>query len=247
VFSAPVSAGAWTQPKGEGLFIVTTLLDRADQSWGADRTRIDDGYFYKDEVAFYAEYGLDEHVTLIGRMAWQNVRRRSGLDQDSASGLSASEVGARARLWQDDARTLALQATALIPGQGENVSNRPLGSGGQAAELRLLAGQAWGSDVFIDSQIAYRWRDGIDLDEARLDLTLGWRPDERWLILAQTFSVFSVQPGRPGAPDFDQHKLQMSIGREWGGVEYHLGGFITPAGRNSIEDRAVFLSTWRRF
>lgn len=198
-------------------------------------------------MAFYVEYGLDDRFTLIGRMAWQNVSRRSGPDEDSASGLSASEFGARAQLWQDDARTLALQATALIPGQGENVSNRPLGSGGQAAEIRLLAGQSWGRAVFVDSQIAYRWRDGIDLDEARLDLTLGWRPDAHWLVLAQTFSVVSVQPGRAGAPDFDQHKLQMSVGREWGGVEYRLGGFITPSGRNSIEERAIFISTWRRF
>ena len=222
-------------------------MDRADQSWDSDRSRSDDGYFYKDEVAFYGEYGLNERFTLIGRMAWQNVRRRSGLDQDSASGLAASEIGIRGRLWHDEARTFGVQATALIPGQGENVSNRPLGAGGQAAELRLLAGQAWGNAVFIDSQLAYRWRDGVDLNEARLDLTLGWRPDAHWLLLAQTFSVFSVQPGRPGSPDFDQHKLQLSFGREFGGVEYHLGGFITPAGRNSIEERAIFLSTWRRF
>ena len=85
----------------------------------------------------------------------------------------------------------------------------------------------------------------IALQEA--DLTLGWQPRPRWHLFAQSFSVWSLDDPRPGVREFEQHKLQVSIGREIGQLEYHLGAALTPAGRNSIEERSVFLSVWRRF
>jgi hypothetical protein len=223
------------------------LIDRADRSWSADREIIDDGFFYKDEFAVYGEYGLSERITLVGRVAWQDVRRRNGPDFDSAQGFSASELGLRGVVAKTDDGVFALQALALIPGQGENVSNQPLGAGGQAWEARALWGQAANDDVFTDLQIAWRRRDGLFLDEARLDATVGWRPADRWLVLAQSFSVWSIESPRPGVPSFDQHKLQLSVGREIGGVEYHVGGYLTPTGRNTVEERAVFVSMWQRF
>ena len=245
--AAPAHAGAWPQKKGEGLTIVTTLADRADRARGDDRQIVEDGYFYKDEVSLYAEYGVSQRLTAIARVAWQDVRRRDGPDFDSATGLSASEVGLRWAVRQDANAVYSLQATALIPGQGENVSNRPLGDGGQAWEVRALWGHAFGETVFTDAQLAYRWRDAENLDELRLDATFGWRPRENWLLLGQAFAVTSAEAGRAGRADFDQLKLQISAGRQLGAVEYHIGAFVTPTGRNTIEERAVFLSVWRRF
>lgn len=240
-------AGAWPQKKGEGLTIITTLYDRADRSRGNDREIVDDGYFYKDEISLYAELGISDRLTAVARIAWQDVRRRDGIDFDNATGLSASELGMRWATIQNNNSVISLQATALIPGQGENVSNRPLGDGGQAWEIRALWGLAFSETVFTDTQLAYRWRDAANLDEARLDATIGWRPRENWLLMGQAFAVTSAETGRPGRPAFDQLKLQVSAGRQVGRAEYHLGVFATPAGRNTIEERAVFLSVWRRF
>ena len=78
VLTAPAHAGAWPQPRGEGLLIVTTLADRAERSYDADRQSIDDGYFHKDETAAYVEYGLTDIDTLVARLAWQDVRRLRG-------------------------------------------------------------------------------------------------------------------------------------------------------------------------
>jgi len=244
---APAQAGAWPQKEGEFLLISTTLLDRADNSWDSERRRNSEGFFYKDETAVYAEYGLTDRYTLVGRVAWQNVRRRHGFNLDSAQGFSASEIGLRRRVWQGQSNIVSLQAIALIPGEGENVSNQALGDGSQAWEMRALWGRSVSDHIFTDTQLAYRSRGDDDLDEARLDLTLGWRPRERWLLLMQGFSVWSVETAQPGAPEFDQHKLQLSIGRQWRGREYHIGGYITPSGRNSIEERALFVSVWQRF
>jgi hypothetical protein len=244
---AAPGAAPWPQKKGESLFIATTLVDRADRAWSDNREIVDDGFFYKDEFAIYGEYGLSDRFTLVGRVAWQDVRRRNGVDYDSAEGFSASEIGVRALLGQRARNVFAVQALALIPGQGENVSNQPLGHGGEAWEARGLWGRSVSETVFTDVQFAWRWRADEFLDEARFDATLGWRPADQWLLLAQTFSVWSAETPRPGNPGFDQHKVQASIGRQVGSIEYHFGLYATPAGRNTVEERAVFISMWQRF
>ena len=104
-----------------------------------------------------------------------------------------------------------------------------------------------GDDQFADLQLSHRWRGGDDLNEARLDLTWGWQPTDRWQVLAQSFSVWSVEPARAGRPEFEQHKVQLSVGRQWGEVQYHVGLAATPAGRNVINERMIFVSAWRRF
>ena len=240
-------AGAWPQKPGEVLLITTVLYDRADGGFDADGDRHGQGWFSKDETALYGEYGLSERFTLLGRIAWQRVARRDGEIFDSAEGLAASEAGLRWTAWRTERAVLSLQAAALIPGDGENVSNQPLGDGGQAFDVRLLAGRSIGETGFLEAQTGWRRRGAGFLDEARLDVAAGWRPG-RWSLIAQGFSVWSIEEARPGFPDFAQHKLQLSLGREMGeGVEVHLGGYLTPAGRNTIDERAAFLQVWRRF
>ncbi|RKQ95375.1 hypothetical protein [Maricaulis maris] len=226
---------------------MTTLVDRADTRFDGDRRRSDDGYFHKDETATYLEYGLSGRDTMVVRIAWQDVRRSRGQSYDEARGLAASEIGWRRQVWRRDATVASLQATALIPGQGENVANQAFGSGEMAAELRALLGQGLGRHGFVEAQTAWRWRDGEYLDEARLDLTAGWRVTDRWQVLAQSFSVWSVETDRPGTRAFDQHKLQLSVSRELGAQTIQIGASFTPTGRNAINQQALFLSVWRRF
>jgi len=198
-------------------------------------------------MALYGEYGLSESWTLLGRVAWQSVEQQFGLGQDRAEGLAASELGVRYRLHRFDHAVLSVQASAFIAGDGENITNQPLGEGSHAAELRLLAGYGFDEGGFADVQLAYRQREGLYLDEARLDLTAGWELSDRWQVMAASHSVWSVEAALPGSPDFSQHKLDLSLLREIGGFEIQLGVTATPAGRNALDERAVFLSGWRRF
>ncbi len=244
---APAHAGAWPQERGEGLLIITTLIDRAETSFDAAGEPVDDGYFHKDETAAYLEYGITHRDTLVARLAWQDVRRLQGRSFDAAQGLSASEVGWRREFWRGSRSIASLQLTALIPGQGENVSNQAFGTGEMAAEIRALAGRNLGGRRFVEAQTAWRWRDGRYLDEIRLDLTAGWEVAEHWQVIAQSYSVWSAEPPRLGAPAFEQHKFQLSISREFGRQTIQLGTAFTPAGRNAINQEAVFLSVWRRF
>ncbi len=240
-------AGGWPRDKGETLLILTNLVDRADGYFDADRQRQSGGHFYKDELAAYIEYGATDRVTLVGRFAWQNVDQLSGGRRDAAQGFSASELGVRALIWRRDDWVVSGQLSHFVPGEGENVTNQPLGQGEGAFDLRLLVGRALPRDGFLDVQLAHRARDGRYLDEWRMDTSLGFAISERWSAMVQSYSVWSAEETRPGLPEFDQHKLQFSVLRTVGEVDYQIGVILTPSGRNALDERAAVLSVWRRF
>lgn len=166
---------------------------------------------------------------------------------DTAQGFAASELGARLLVWRGETAVVSAQLSAILPGGGENVADRPLGDGGLGAEARVLAGMALGEAVFLEAQPAYRWRDDGFLDEARLDLTAGWRPRSDMMIMVQSFSTWSVSDPIVGQRHFSQHKVQASFGISTGFGELHIGGWFTPAGRNAIDERAIFAAIWQRF
>lgn len=166
---------------------------------------------------------------------------------DAAHGLAASEAGARLRVWQGGQAIASVQLSVILPGGGENVADRPLGDGGLGAEARLLAGYSPRQAVFVEVQPAYRWRDDGFLDEARLDLTAGWRPRPDMLLMVQGFSTWSASDPIIGQRHFAQHKVQASAGFVTRFGELHIGGYFTPAGRNAIDERAVFAALWQRF
>lgn len=247
VTAGPSDAGAWPRDKGEGLVILTSLVDRADGFFDAEGNRQSGGYFHKDELAAYIEYGATDRVTLVGRFAWQTVEQLSGGQMDSATGFSASELGVRIQAWQAERWRISAQVSYFLPGEGENVTNQPLGQGDGAVDLRVLAGRSLPRDGFLDIQLAHRQRDGAFLDEWRMDASLGLTITSHWQGMAQVYSVWSAERAQPGLPEFDQHKIQLSVLRQVGELEYQFGLIFTPSGRNALDERAAVLSIWRRF
>jgi len=47
----------------------------------------------------------------------------------------------------------------------------------------------------------------------KLDLTVGFRPDGDWLLMAQLFATKSLGNAGFGGPDFDVAKVKLSFGR----------------------------------
>ena len=227
--------------------ISTVLYDRADSFYDDDGHIQDGGYYEKQEYAFYLEYGLNSRITLVGRLAWQDVARLDAGNVDTVQGFAASEAGARLMIWRNDHSVISGQITALAPGDGENITDHDLGEGAVGAEIRALVGRSLGSTTFIDLQAAYRWRDQSFQDEARFDLTFGWRPRPNILVLAQEFSTWSVTDPMIGRRAFSHHKIQASIGFTTSRGDIHIGGYMTPAGRNAIAERAIFFGLWQQF
>ncbi len=245
--AAPAAAGAWLQERGEGLLILTQLLDRAEGYFDQDGVRQAEGFFYKDEVAAYVEYGLSDDYTLVTRLAWQSVEQSFGGAYDQASGLAASELAVRRALWRRNNEILSAQLGLFLPGEGENIANQPLGDGDLSGEVRLLAGRGFSSGGFSELQLAYRQRGGRYLDEWRLDAGIGAPVRENLMAMVSAYSVWSAEAARPGVPEFQQTKIQMSAVIGWGDLDVEIGGFFTPTGESALDERALFLSVWRRF
>lgn len=248
--AAPALAGAWPMEPGRGQIISAVLADEASRGFDGDGNASVEIDFEKFELSAFIEHGLTERITLVARPAVQTVSidRAGGVDE--ADGFSALDIGARLLVARSGGWVASLQGSAVFPGATENGVNADLGSGERGAEARLLAGYGWGDAArggFAEAQSAYRARSGVDPDEARLDLTLGWRASADWSAIAQSFSIWSVPEGAPG-DDYETHRLQLSVVRRlderW---SVQAGAFGAVAGRRAVDERAAFIAVWRRY
>jgi hypothetical protein len=91
-------------------------------------------------------------------------------------------------------------------------------------------------------------RTGKPADEIRLDATLGVRARADVLLLGQLLNTVSVGHAELPERSLRAHKLQLSavydIDKRW---SLQLGGFSTLAGRNNIQENALFAAVWLKF
>lgn len=242
-------AGAWPNAPGEGLLILAGTYDYADRGFDPDGRPREAIRYEKQEISLFGEYGLTRRITLVGRAALQDVTIENDGMIDTKSGLAASEIGARAVVFRRDWDVLSIQATLVLPGDVENVSDLRLGEGGRDYEARVLYGRSFallGGDGFAEAQAGWRVRQGAPPDEARLDLTLGWS-DNGWSAMAQAFGLYGTGATLPRR-DYENLKLQASVARELGDrMQLQFGAFRTVAGRSIVQETAVFVAVWRRF
>jgi len=250
VIPAAACASAWTQEKGRGQVILTQLYDRADRAYDANGDPLQFVEYDKLESSAFVEYGLLDRVTLVGRLALQDVYLEIEDGQDAARGLAASELGARVRLWDDDRTVVSAQGAVILPGAGENVANIFFGGGETDFEARLLAGRSFrlgGRPAFVDVQAGYRWRGGGFPDERRLDVTFGHDASDRLSLFATTY-LMSSGAASGLADEYASARGQLSA-VYWlddnRGVQF--GGLATLAGENIIQERAIFAAYWIRF
>lgn len=231
---------------GRGQTISGFAIHDAERAYDADGEAVFDTDFRKLETSIFAEYGLTSRITLVGRIAYQDVE--AGVDHVRA--FAATELGVRRLLARWRGNVVSAQLLGVFPGGGENVFNQHLGVGESGAEARLLAGRGWGDEArggFAEAQLGYRWRAGEDADEARLDVTAGWRMNGNWMIMGQSFSTWGVDGAAP-QPDYESHRAQLSVVRRLNASwSLQAGGLGTYSGRDVVRERAVFLTLWRRF
>jgi hypothetical protein len=139
--------------------------------------------------------------------------------------------GFKHALWRGRDSIVSLQAGALwmsFPGAG-------CGEGG--AELRLLGGMNFGSGSFLNAEAAGRALEGGCSGE-RFDLTLGHRPNERWLVMGQ---VFMESYGQSEDSVDGQFSL-VRFGDDGNGVQVGLRARLDGA----VEEIALVLGFWGR-
>jgi hypothetical protein len=244
--------GAWPMEEGRGQAISTLTIDAADSAFGADGEASLEADFQKLESSTFIEWGLTPRLTLVAQPVVQSLATRSpdGAAEE-ATGFASSQIGARWLLARGAGGVLSVQGALIAPGTGENLVFARFGDGGPAAEARLLAGHGWGGErrgVFVDGQAGYRWRADEEPEEARFDVTLGVRASPELMILTQSFSAWTEEAPALLLPETESHKAQISVVRRINErYAVQVGGFGAYAGRNVVEERAVFTALWLRF
>jgi hypothetical protein len=242
-------AGAWTLDKGDAQVITSTIISSANKSFDANSDPTEDVIFRKTFTSLYAEYGWTDWLTLVAVPEYASaLSAGTGRTTERANDFAVSG-GARVRLL-DDAGVLSLQAMARSAGAFEldtSFDEKP----GEEFELRALYGthfEALGRDGCFDIEIAQRWTTGGRPNEVPVDLSamidVGWKTQA----LLQSFNVVSEGAGRPPFDHYRYHKLSLSLIRPiWGRTSLQLGGFVSPAGQNALEEKGVFVSIWTKF
>ena len=243
-------AGAWTQPAGEGLIIVSVDYSEADSGFGPDGQGVPARDFRKTELRSYVEYGLTDWATAIVQPEWRDKETGPG-QGERVRGLGRVDAGLRVRLWNGEGGVVSVQGAARMPGAADSLAPADGGDTEWEADGRLLYGRGFvlrGYNAFTDVQLGYRKRFGGPADEVRLDLTGGVTLTPTVLALFQSFNTLSI--GTPDAPltTTREHKVAASL-------VYHLtddwsvqaGGIVTVAGENVLAQRGVSLGLWRSF
>ncbi len=245
-----VLAGAWTMEKGHGQVMVTATPSWADSVFTDARNVASATPYNKFELQGLFEYGLTDRLTAIVMPGFQHVSIDSPTNA-TRTGLGYTEVGARYRVLEGANWVLSGQGSVRLPGAFDTSNPAAIGYTGVEVDLRALGGMTfsmWNMPAYVDVQLAQRFRSAGPPNEFRADFTLGMRPVPQWLLLAQSFNVFSEGAGGPFFPSYDYHKLQL-------GVAYDLtpqwslmaAAFTTFSGRNALQEDGATIGAWYRF
>ena len=248
----PARGGAWTQEEGHGQVILQGAATYSATEFGPSYDLYASRPYDKVEVTLVFEYGATDWLTLLVAPQFLNVSFGDP-SPSSYAGPGYQDLGARVRLWRDEASVVSAQVVGRFSGTGNSQSAAAVGYEDPELDLRLLYGLSFtlfGKPAFLDVQLAQRMRFGPPPDEFHLDLTLGWRVVERWQLLAQSFSVISEGAGTgPYFGDsYEYYKLQM-------GAAYDLSAAITVQlsvvgtvfARNAPQENGLVLAAYYRF
>ncbi len=245
--TAPTAqAGAWTQPRGHGQVILKFEAMSAERAFDPAGVRRDLPSPRRERFAtVFAEYGLNERLTLQLKGDWQE-----GEDAFvDYAGRGPVEIGVTWQAWRDDRSALSLYGGYASGGEGRNAGYAAPGVGERDWEVRASAGRSfgdggagrWGPDrSFVEVQVARRMRDGLP-DETRADVTLGSHFGPDWMVLGQAFG---------GAADGDGPRwlsVETSVVRRLGDWSLQAGWRQTVSGRDTPLSQGVVIGVWRRF
>lgn len=248
LLAAPVAmAGAWPQAADTMEVIAGASYSESDSGFDG-RVGGSDPKYRKLEVAPLFSWGWRPDTTISFQPAWQSLKADNAAGgSDKGAGLADAEFAVRQVVWQDGSDVISLQPLLRVP-LGYDKNDQPaLGSGKVDGEFRALYGHGFDGG-FVDAQIGYRLRGGPPADEVRLDLTLGYRPDADWLLLAQSFNAVSVGDPGAGYGDIRRYKVQLSAVRRLTddvGLQFGLSKAI--GGTNAGGERMALLALWWRF
>jgi hypothetical protein len=206
--------------------------------------------YEKSELQAMIEYGVTDRLTLMAAPGLQQINIAAPIGAQR-TGLGFSDFGARYRFLRGEDWVLSGQTTLRVPGTFEKSNPAAIGYTDPELDVRALFGYAFPTipgPAFVDVQLAQRARFGAPPSEFRADVTFGLHPAADWLLLAQSFNVWSEGSGGPGFSSYDYYKFQLSavysVTPAW---SLQLGGFTTYAGHNALQENGIIVGSWHKF
>lgn len=261
-------ASAWLQKEGSGQSILTASYYNSGSFIDKEGNKTDTKPFTKWEVNPFFEYGVTDDITVGLSPSFQALAQKQDSSIKYNSNFAYSDFLLRAKLLQGDSYVFSLQPLIKIPGFYDDEQRPFMGKKQVDLELRLLAGYGFKLDIpvriikvpypgqsqFVNFEFAYRKHLGDTHDELRFDSTLGFRFDRQILLMAQVFSIFSLDPLMDGgnlqndSSGFSMVKAQASVvGQITEDKSLQLGFYNDLWGRNAGRGAGVILALWYNF
>lgn len=214
--SAQAHAGAWTMPKGEGLFIGQATYFTSQHFYDLDGERIDQPTYRKFELQPYAEYGVRDWLTVGGSAYVHRVDQSSHYN----AGVGDPELWARLRLKQfDDGAVLSVQPLIKLPSYYVDDDTPRGGSRSTDLELSILYGRNWelfGITGYSDTRVGYRIRSRGLNKQYRIDQAWGVNVTEHFMlipafraVLASAYDENAIF-AQDGEQDYDLAKIELT-------------------------------------
>ena len=248
-FAPAAHAGAWLQPKGEGLVITTVEATTAAWAFGPERRRALDTDFRKYETRAYSEYGLWDGLTLVGQMSLQDVGVEVGDYRVHFQGLSEVRGGARLPVLSKGRHRFSVEASGGYRLGGEFVAGGNLFHSGPTLEARGLYGAGW-NRAYLDLQAGYLTRFGKGPDTWLADASVGYTWGRASVSVAASYR--STHDGFLEERKFllPTDSLKLKAGAAWrikDGLRVEFARLDTVAGRNHIREAGYAASVWSDF
>lgn len=191
LISTSAFAGPWNQEEGEGLFTLSDLYYVTEGYYDSVGKKQQQNTYQKNSVRPYVEYGLTEWLTVGMSTSLEVVHQPMFSGNATNYGVGDTEFFLRTPIAEGDRWVVALQPLIKLPRAWQQESRPPIGQEGMDSELKVLGGYSFsllGQEHYVDAGLGYRHR-GSELlaDQWRSEFTLGIRPTEGWLVLAQAF------------------------------------------------------------
>lgn len=245
-------AGAWNQRAGEGQVISTSSWSHADQIFDDDYNAVPLRGFTKTETRLYIEQGVTDWLTVVGNGGIQTLNFRDGDSRFDFNGLDDIEIGAQFDTYSREGLATSLRLSYVVDSQLDNQAIDIL-SGGDKFEARGLIGQSRETllgDFFYDAQFALRTESFDKVDQTQAALTLGYKPTQRWLFMAQSYAILSAKETVEGfrVPEQLEVSSHLSLAHQYRPGRYiQLGSGQTVFGRNIVKERSVFIGLWTEY
>lgn len=256
LFAVEAYAGAWTQDRGKGQIILTTLYYATDELYNNQGRSQPQSDYSKYELNPYVEYGLLDGVTIGGNFSIQYaVQESGGAITQTNWGLGDSELFVRLRLLERDGFALSIEPLMKLPSPDSDVPQ--LGGDDMDAALDISGGYSFsyaGLHHFLGLDAQWRERFGEPENQIRFSATAGIGVTETLTFMPQLFVTLrtktpdTVTFTQSSGDDYNLYKLQLSLLYRLndtltlqGGAFSHLGG------RNTGGGGGMMLALWKRF